>query len=167
MQRPPLRRGGHALRSLLDNSSDVHQASTRLPFPVTSSPRQSAESRIESGPDGLERAGEDTCPSLLMKGSAVRIRASALGLFTGVSSALQRSAAGSGYETGTSSNRFTISEGVSLLQRFVPLCRYFGSRVCTRRFHRSAQACPDGDARARASLRRVLTGYCLGEVVGL
>ena len=48
-----------------------------------------------------------------MKGSPVRVRASALGSLAGLSSAWQRSTAAPGYETGTSSDRFMIDEGVT------------------------------------------------------
>jgi hypothetical protein len=51
--------------------------------------------------------------SLVMKGSPVRVRASAFSAFAGTSSALATLKGGFGYETGTSSDRFTFSEVVN------------------------------------------------------
>jgi hypothetical protein len=56
----------------------VHEPYTRVSAPVTSSPPQSAECRIQSGLKGPERTGADKGPSLVMKGSPVRVQASAL-----------------------------------------------------------------------------------------
>jgi len=47
-----------------------------------------------------------------MKGSSVRVRASALGYFAGLFPRWQRLIAALGYETDTSPDPFTVSEGV-------------------------------------------------------
>jgi len=54
-----------------------------------------------------------TRPSLVMKGSPVRVRASALGSLAGLSSALATVEGGSQVRDGTSSDRFLIDEGVT------------------------------------------------------
>ena len=90
----------------------------------------------------------DTAPSLVMKGSPVRVRASALGSLAGLSSAWQRSTAAPGYETGTSSDRFMIDEGVA---RCPGLWPFAGSSPLAGRLP-CALRCPRVPASARTSL---------------
>src|SRR5919106_3494504 len=64
-----------------------------------------------------------------MKGSPVRVRASALASLQGFLRRWQRRIAAIGYETGTSSDRFTVSEGVPPPSRFRLISRQFGPAV--------------------------------------
>jgi hypothetical protein len=84
------------------------------------------------------------------EGSAVRIRASALACFAGLSTLLVALRAALGYETGTCFDPFAVSEVVVSSQSSVPICRCFDSFApppCARWFTRErprddARACP-------------------------
>jgi hypothetical protein len=88
-----------------------------------------------------------TCPSLVMKGSPVRVRASASPDLQGLSSEQATPRPRVGYETGTSSDPFTGSEGVPPLGRFSLISRQFGRGAGSRWSHQSARKCPRVDAR--------------------
>src|SRR5918996_3974949 len=82
-----------------------------------------------------------------MKGSPVRVRASALTSLQGFLRRRQRRIAAVGYETGTSSERFTVSEGVPPPSRFSLISRQFGPGGGSGWLDRSARKCPRVDAR--------------------
>ena len=87
------------------------------------------------------------------EGPPVRVRASALPDLQGLSSVWATLRARSGYETGTSSDRFTVSEGVPALRRFRLICRHVEAREDCATAFRSARKCPRVDARVGASWR--------------
>jgi hypothetical protein len=60
-----------------------------------------------------------------MKGPPVRVRASAFAHLQGLSPVQATSTARFGYETGTSADRFTVSEGVLRRGRVIGICRHF------------------------------------------
>src|SRR5918996_5310724 len=82
-----------------------------------------------------------------MKGSSVRVRASALGSWQGFLRRRQRRIAAVGYETGTSSDRFTVSEGVPRSGRFSLISRKLQSDGGSRWSIKNARTCPHVDRR--------------------
>src|ERR687892_1116875 len=82
-----------------------------------------------------------------MKGSPVRVRASALRRFAGFFAAGRAEPRPFGYETGTFSDLFTVDEGVPPPSRFSLISRQFGPGGGSGWLDRSARKCPRVDAR--------------------
>jgi hypothetical protein len=86
-------------------------------------------------------------PITRMKGSPVRVRASALASFAGISSARATAEEVVRVPNGTSFDRFTVSEGVRPPGRVSLISRQFGRGGGSRWPHPSARKCPRMDAR--------------------
>ena len=87
-----------------------------------------------------------------MKGSAVRVRASALTRFAGNFFTLDNGGdCDGGYETGTSRDSVPPGEGVQSGRDAMPICRNFEACACADVSDRESRKCPRGDVRARVS----------------